>query len=194
MIRLVGPGGAGKTTIGFALAHRLGIPFIDLDKQFTRCAGDISAYLENYGYRDYAHRNTQVYLDILAACGHDTVLALSSGFMTYPGDTHPAYRNVYEQIVASPSAVALLPSFDRETCVAETVRRQLQRSFRRSADREEQVIRARFSVYASLPMKKFETAKPLATVIEDLVAHLLPNTRFTGAPGMMVKLPRSCSI
>ena len=33
MIHLVGPGAAGKTTVGFALATRLGIPFVDLDEQ-----------------------------------------------------------------------------------------------------------------------------------------------------------------
>src|SRR5262245_56103282 len=34
VIRLIGAGGAGKTTVGLALANRLGIPFIDLDQQF----------------------------------------------------------------------------------------------------------------------------------------------------------------
>ena len=35
MIHLVGPGGAGKTTIGAALADRLAVPFRDLDAEFT---------------------------------------------------------------------------------------------------------------------------------------------------------------
>ena len=35
MIRLVGPGGAGKTTTGALLAQRVGMPFIDLDERFT---------------------------------------------------------------------------------------------------------------------------------------------------------------
>src|SRR5207237_317566 len=34
-IRLIGPGGAGKTTVGAALAERLAIPFLDLDAEFT---------------------------------------------------------------------------------------------------------------------------------------------------------------
>jgi shikimate kinase len=67
MIRLVGPGGAGKTTLGLALANRLGIPFIDLDDQFKLRAGDISDYLGAHGYQAYANRNIQVYLDTLGS-------------------------------------------------------------------------------------------------------------------------------
>jgi shikimate kinase len=35
MIQLVGPGGAGKTTVGLALATRLGLALVDLNEQFT---------------------------------------------------------------------------------------------------------------------------------------------------------------
>ena len=83
MIRLVGPGGAGKTTAGQALANRLGIPFVDLDEQFGIRIGDISAYLTAYGYEAYANRNVQLYLDIRDSFSEEAVLALSSGFMTY---------------------------------------------------------------------------------------------------------------
>jgi shikimate kinase len=133
MIRLVGPGGAGRTTVGLALANRLGIPFIDLDEQFTVRAGDISGYLRAHGYPVYANRNIQVYLDTLGSFNEKAVFALSSGFMTDGDDAPPDYRGIYREIVASRSTVALFPSFDYETCVTETVRRQLRRPFSRSA-------------------------------------------------------------
>ena len=172
MIQLVGPGGAGKTTVGRALATRLGIAFVDLDERFTVRAGDISAYLGVHGYQAYAARNIQVYLDTLESLTEDAVIALSSGFMTYRDDAHPACRRLHREIAASASTAVLLPSFDYEACVTETVRRQLRRPFSRSAEREEQVIRARFGAYWGLPAKKFETKGPVDAVVDDLAAWL----------------------
>src|SRR5262245_53378714 len=83
MIQLAGPGGAGKTTVGRALAHRLGVMFADLDEQFRDRAADISAFLEAHGYAAYCSRNVQVYLEIVDAAPAGAILALSSGFMTY---------------------------------------------------------------------------------------------------------------
>jgi shikimate kinase len=40
MIHLVGPGGAGKSTVGALLADRLGVAFIDLDTVIDVVAGD----------------------------------------------------------------------------------------------------------------------------------------------------------
>jgi shikimate kinase len=51
MIRLIGPGGAGKSTMGLALANRMSIPFVDLNERFTIRKGNISAYLGAYGYQ-----------------------------------------------------------------------------------------------------------------------------------------------
>jgi len=175
MIQLVGPGSAGKTTVGVALAKRLDVAFVDLDEQFTARFGDISAFLRAHGYPAYAAQNIQVYLDTLGSLREETVIALSSGFMTYRDDAHPSYRELHREIAASPSTVVLLPSFDYEPCVTETVRRQLRRPFSRSAEREEQVIRARFGIYWGLPAKKLETSGPVEAVVDELVTHLRPN-------------------
>src|SRR4030095_7250598 len=172
MIQLVGPGGAGKTTVGLALAERLGIAFVDLDERFTSCVGDISAYLKAHEYRAYAAQNIQLYLDTCGSVREQTVIALSSGFMTYPDAAHPVYGVLRRELAASPSTVVLLPSFDYETCVTETVRRQLRRPFSRSPEREEQVIRGRFGVYSELPAKKFETKRSVDEVVDDLLAYL----------------------
>jgi hypothetical protein len=64
----------------------------------------------------------------------------------------------------------LLPSLDLETCDLEIVRRQLGRSFsRRSAAREEAVIRERFGTYLSIPVPRTAAMRPRT---ESECAHL----------------------
>lgn len=179
MIQLIGPGGAGKSTIGAALATRLGCPFHDLDREFERRRTDIDAFIGTRGYEAYARANVALYLEIGPRLP-DTVLALSSGFMVYPEYVHPAYTAVREAIAGSRTTVVLLPSLDRETCVAETVRRQLGRPIgRRDAAREEAVIRNRFDRYMGLPAMKIETMRPafeVATAIHARLAAVAPDS------------------
>jgi shikimate kinase len=170
MIHLIGPGGAGKTTTGAALADRLGVPFVDLDAEFASRCGDISTYLEMHGYDAYAAQNVSVYSALTSVAEPFRVVALSSGFMTYRYDVHPGYPDLRERIASSPLTFVLLPAFDLETCVAETVRRQLTRSFARSPEREEHAIRTRFAIYASLPTQKIETMRPVTVVVAELLA------------------------
>jgi shikimate kinase len=173
MIRLIGPGGAGKSSTGPLLAERLGLPFIDLDERFGATVGDVSGYIDAHGYDAYAARNVQVYADVIrGAAGPECILALSSGFMTYREDIHPDYARLRRDIAATPTTFVLLPSLDRETCVAETVRRQLGRPFSRSAEREEQVIRARFALHRDLAATRIETMRPIADVVQAIAANI----------------------
>ena len=172
MISLIGPGGAGKTTIGAALSKRLGLSFLDLDALFSDRYGDISAYLDVHGYDDYAERNVGLFSECAGEWGRAVVVALSSGFMTYRDDVHPDYVGWRQRIASSATTFVLLPSLDVEICVAEIVRRQLGRRFARSAEREEQVIRARFPIYSSLPAHKVVTMRPVSVVAAELVSEL----------------------
>jgi shikimate kinase len=190
MIRLVGPGGAGKSTAGALLAQRLGVAFVDLDDEFVTDAGDISAYLGVQGYDAYAERNVDVYLAASQRAGGQAVLALSSGFMTYRPDIHHAYAACRRSIASSRSTFVLLPSLDFETCVAETVRRQIGRPFARSAEREEQVIRARFATYVDIPARKVETMRPVSEVVDALAAAIGstdPVARLAGATEQLAR-------
>lgn len=169
MIHLIGPGGAGKTTTGMALAARLGLSFVDLDAQFTASNGNISDYIDQHGYRAYAEQNVALYSTLVTKFHSFSVLALSSGFMTYPDDVHPNYIDWRMQVASSESTFVMLPSIDEETCVKEIVCRQLRRPFARTLEREEQVIRERFSVYIKLPAKKIETMKSIDVIVADIV-------------------------
>jgi shikimate kinase len=183
MIRLVGPGGAGKSTVGAALAARLAWPFLDLDREFERRHGDIDGFIAGRGYEAYARENVEAYLGLVRGCT-DAVLALSSGFMVYPASVHPAHAAATEAIVRDRATFVLLPSLEREVCVAEIVRRQLGRAFsRRGAAREEAVIRERFGRYLALPAPKVETMRPAHAVAETILAMLPWETPGAIRPG-----------
>jgi shikimate kinase len=169
-IRLVGPGGAGKSTIGVLLAERLGVAFVDLDRHLAGRVGDISEYIIRHGYDVYARENVETYCSLFRGESRRRVVALSSGFMTYRRDTHPGYSRVCWELEQSANTFVLLPSMDLDVCVAETVRRQIARPFGRSSAKEEAVIRARFEIYMAMPARKIETMRPVAAAVDEIVA------------------------
>jgi shikimate kinase len=169
MIRLIGPGGAGKSTVGALLAARLEIPFVDLDRHLAGRVGDISEYIGRHGYDAYARENVEAYWSLSRGGIRHDVVALSSGFMTYARGTHVEYERVRRELEESDQTFVLLPSLDRELCVAETVRRQIARPFGRSPEREEAVIRTRFEIYTALPLRKIETMRPAAAIVDEIL-------------------------
>jgi shikimate kinase len=171
-IRLMGPGGAGKSTVGALLAKRLDVTFLDLDRHLANRVGDISEYIDRHGYDVYARENVETYCSLFRGEGRRGVVALSSGFMTYPPDIHPDYSRVRREVEEHPNTFVLLPSIDRDVCVAETVRRQIARPFGRSATEEEAVIRARFEIYMAMPVPKIETMRPIDATVAEIVAAL----------------------
>ena len=172
VMTLVGPGGAGKSTVGVLVAERLGVAFVDLDRRFAGHSGDISEFIGRFGYDAYVRENVETYMSLLAQNRGSFVAALSSGFMTYAPDAHHGYARLRRQIDDSSTTVVLLPSLDRDRCVAETVRRQLERPFARSAEREAAVIRERFPIYAGLRPRKVETMRPLPNVVDALLSAM----------------------
>lgn len=158
ILHLVGPGGAGKTTVGPLLAHRLGWPFVDLDAQFMARHGSVSACIDACGYMGYAQRNLAVYLEVQGALAVPTVVALSSGFMTYPAAVDPRYPAVREAIEDDALTALLLPAFEREACVDIIVRRQLSRPYLPgNAASEERRIRERFPLFMALRCARFQS-------------------------------------
>jgi len=172
VIHLIGPGGAGKSTVGPLVAARLAVPFHDLDRRFAAAAGDIDGFLHAHGYAAYARRNVEVYEEIVRG-GVGGVIAPSSGFMTYAPAVHARYAEIRERIARDPTTVVLLPALDRERCVAETVRRQLTRGLPgRTPTREAAVIRARYEVHVALGAVCVETMRPVHEVADEIIRRL----------------------
>jgi shikimate kinase len=180
VIHLIGPGGAGKSTVAPHVAGLLGVPTLDLDRAFETARGDIDQFIETNGYAAYAAANVDTYLAHRQR--EHAVSALSSGLMVYAENVHPAIGELQREIAAAPTTVLLLPSLDLETCVAETLRRQATRplAIRRSAAREEAVIRTRFAQYLRLTPRVVTTMQPVKAVAREIIA-LLTEARDVGA-------------
>ncbi len=191
MIRLIGPGGSGKSTTGALLALRLGVSFVDLDRYFDERVGDISEFIEEHGYHNYAEQNIENYCSLLDRENRPGVMALSSGFMTYVWNAHPQYAQVRAEVELCPKTFALLLSLDREVCVSETVRRQIARPFGRSALREEAVIRTRFDVYMAMPVRKVETMRPVSAVVDELIDALTREIHVISTANDVMPFPKN---
>jgi shikimate kinase len=170
VIHLIGPGGAGKSTVAPYVAGLLGCPSLDLDRAFEVTYGDIDAFISAHGYAAYAGSNVATYLAHRSQS--PGVVALSSGFMLYPAQVHASVAALQPEIAAEPTTVLLLPSLDFATCVAETVRRQQARELpiQRSATREEAVIRERFARYRALTDRVITTMRTPEIVAREIVA------------------------
>ncbi|MEC5397350.1 shikimate kinase [Uliginosibacterium sp. H1] len=154
-MHLVGPGGAGKTTIGPLLASRVGARFMDLDAAFPCGAGAIPGFIARNGYMAYARKNIERYGSLVSGIDQPTVFALSSGFMTYPEDTTPDYSAIRARIADDALSILLLPSLDEEECARIIVARQLQRTYLEAdAAREEARLRERFPLFMALRCKR----------------------------------------
>jgi shikimate kinase len=80
---LVGPPGAGKTTVGLLLAQRLGVPFRDTDADIEQAAGkEIADIFYSDGEEHFRALERDAVATALAE--HDGVLALGGGAVLAP--------------------------------------------------------------------------------------------------------------
>lgn len=173
VLHLIGPGGAGKSSVGLVLANRLGWQFVDLDQRFMASEGDIARFIAEQGYDGYARQNLAVYDAARRSLAAPAVFALSSGFMTYRADIHEGYRSLRDAIEADALTTLLMPSFDLERCAEIIVQRQLSRPYLRG-DRDSELarIRERFPLFMSLRCVRFRSdgaSEDLASALEEFV-------------------------
>ncbi|OOV86111.1 shikimate kinase AroK [Oceanospirillum linum] len=83
-IVLVGPMGAGKSTIGRLLATELGLPFFDSDREIeTRSGANIPWIFDVEGEEGFRRRETQTIIELLQEEG-PIVLATGGGAIMRP--------------------------------------------------------------------------------------------------------------
>lgn len=89
LIYLIGPGGAGKSTVGRMLSQELCWSFLDLDVEFMTRVAHIDEFINEHGYERYMETNSDLAHSIAKSGDRPLAVALSSGFMMI--DTAPLY-------------------------------------------------------------------------------------------------------
>lgn len=83
-LALVGPMGAGKSSIGRRLAERFGLVFIDADREIElRTGASVATIFECEGEAGFRARERDVLAELLAA--EDTIIATGGGAVLDPG-------------------------------------------------------------------------------------------------------------
>lgn len=175
LIHLIGPGGAGKTTTAQSLKKEFNFQYYDLDEIFMVQEGDISKFINTYGYREYAIRNLKIYTQLLRSLSQRDIhiVVCSSGFMCYSDDISRDYLRIKKQIENHDLTFLLLPSLDFETCINEIVDRQMMRSYLSlSKEKEERKIRSRFPIYNDLKCKKILTNQDKNKVVFRIYSQI----------------------
>ena len=90
---LVGPPGAGKTTVGTLIAHALGLPFLDTDDEVERVAGmPIPEIFLTKGEPAFRALEHETVLRVLRE--FDGIVALGGGAILHPGTQEALRRHM----------------------------------------------------------------------------------------------------
>jgi shikimate kinase / 3-dehydroquinate synthase len=109
---LYGPPGSGKTTVGRALAHNLGLPFYDLDAEIEANSGmSIPAIFETEGEARFRQRELDALRDILTRLNENAasraIVALGGGALTQPELRQLVEESGAAALLTAPYAVLL---------------------------------------------------------------------------------------
>jgi shikimate kinase len=169
-ILLIGPGGAGKSSLAIELTPLMDGRCVDLDLEFSRRFGDIGAYIHEKGYGRYKSANAALAAELIDETARLKIFALSSGFLT--SDNPPSVLQANQSLVASGYAICILPSRDLECAVNVIVERQMTRPFARGRAAEEATIRRRHPEYAGLGDLILFSIAPTLAIAQAVARHL----------------------
>jgi shikimate kinase len=156
---MIGPMGAGKSSIGKKLSRRLHVPFVDTDRVIVRRHGPVAEIFSSQGEPRFRELEHEVVVEALAAPG---VVSLGGGAVLH-ADTRERLRATRVVLLTvTPEAV--------EARIAGSSRPLLQTggmaAWRAIADERQ-------PLYRSLADVELDTSdRPVSTVVDDIVAFL----------------------
>lgn len=140
MLVLVGLMGAGKTSAGRRLAHRLDVPFLDADDEIARAAGrtiaDIFADFGETGFRDGERKVIARLLD-----GPPGVLATGGG----------AWMDAQTRALVQDKGLSIWLHADLDILMERVLRRNTRPLLKQRSPRKtmQELVKVRYPVYAS---------------------------------------------
>ncbi|NII12007.1 shikimate kinase [Oleiagrimonas sp. C23AA] len=100
---VIGPTGAGKTSIGRRLAAHYGLPFLDLDHEIEARTGvDIPTIFDIEGEAGFRHRESET----LAACAHAQGVVLATGAGAVLADANRTILRAHGYVVWLQASIA----------------------------------------------------------------------------------------
>jgi shikimate kinase len=156
-IVVIGPMGAGKTSVGKRVAKKLGVPFVDTDRILVARHGPIPEIFERHGEAHFREWERQAVAESLA--GKPSVVSLGGG----------AVLDSSTRLLLAGARVVLL------TVTPEAVESRIRGGDRPLLHRDgiaawRSIADARAPIYASLADLTLDTShRPLAHVVDDIV-------------------------
>ncbi|HET7433607.1 MAG TPA: helix-turn-helix transcriptional regulator [Thermoanaerobaculia bacterium] len=166
-IALVGLRGAGKTTLGSALAHELEMPFVELDREIERLSGTaLGAIIELYGQQAYRRYELQALQELLAAQPR-FVVATGGSLVSEPTTYELLLRSCYTVWVRT------TPEEHMQRVIAQGDRRPMAGSDR-AMDDLRRILDERSELYARADSTIDTTGRSVDEAVRELLARLSP--------------------
>ncbi len=173
---IIGPASVGKSTVGYTLARRLNIPFIDLDLEFNARLESTTDHIDARGYESYARTNSALFETLLDEAKTSSVFVTPGGFLAHESvpDLIPKHLELLKNHGVT---ILLLPGDNPEVGADLVVARQLARSRWNddSAEVERQRFLRRFHLYikhGNIQILSSESPSKVVTkIIRELKKH-----------------------
>lgn len=166
-VALIGLRGAGKTTLGAALAKAREVPFFELDREIERLSGtSLGTLIEMYGQQAYRRYELQALQELLDA--HPRFVVATGGGIVSEGATYELLlRNCFTVWVRT------TPEEHMARVIAQGDRRPMASTGARSAQAMEdlrRILRERTPLYERADL----TVDTTGTTVEETVGIIVP--------------------